>query len=262
MNAALNSMFGIEGKVVVITGAAGGIGTALCEGFARCGARVVGADRQTPSSIPSGVAFQAFDLSDHDSISVLAQHVMENFGSVDVLINNAAIGSGGENAEEVRVESWRQILDVNLTGAFVCAQTFGRTMIAESRGKIINFASPCGVHGFPFSVAYNASKAGVWSLTQTLAVEWGRFNVQVNAIVPGFVDTPMNRKALADPEQLRLHKAVIPAGRIGRPWDLVGPAVFLSSPAADYLTGSLIIVDGGSIAGGAEGQFVNLRSSA
>ena len=262
MNPALDSMFGIEGKVVVITGAAGGIGTALCEGFARCGARVVGADRQTPSAVPPGVKFESFDLADHDSISALAERVMTQLGPVDVLINNAALGSGGESAEEVSVESWRQILEVNLTGAFVCAQTFGREMICRGRGKIINFASPCGVHGFPFSVAYNASKAGVWSLTQTLAVEWGRFNLQVNAIVPGFVDTPMNRKAIEDPEQLRLHKAVIPAGRIGEPRDLVGPAVFLSSPAADYLTGSMIVVDGGSIAGGAEGQFVNLRPPA
>jgi NAD(P)-dependent dehydrogenase (short-subunit alcohol dehydrogenase family) len=205
------------------------------------------------------MAFKHLDLADPRSIESLADLVGERFGAVDVLINNAAIGSGGGSAEVVELERWERVLKVNLTGTFLCSQMLGREMIARRRGKIINLASPCGLFGYPFSIAYNASKAGVWSLTQSLAVEWARFNVQVNAIVPGFVNTPMNRRAIEDPEALTLHRSLIPAGRISEPADLVGPALFLASGASDYVTGALLVVDGGMLAGGAEGVFMDLH---
>jgi NAD(P)-dependent dehydrogenase (short-subunit alcohol dehydrogenase family) len=236
-------LFDVDGKVVVITGAAGGIGSVLCQGFRELGARVIGADKAAGENILS------FDLRNRDSILDLAQQVEERYGVVDVLINNAAAGGGGQ-AETLTDAQWDGVIAANLTGSFACAQAFGRTMIANRKGKIINLASACGIFGYPLSAAYNASKAGLWSVTQTLAVEWARFNIQVNAVVPGFVETPMNAQSLNDPDEMAIHTGLIPAGRISKPEDLLGPMVFLASEASDYVNGAMLVVDGGAVAAG------------
>ena len=245
-------MFDIDGKVAVITGACGGIGRALCEGFAARGAKVVGVDVAEPGDALEDVTFHRTDISDRDQVAALADLVENEFGRIDILVNNAGIERSGQ-AESYTGEDWDRVIAVNLSGTFSCCQVFGRMMIARRQGKIVNIASACGLFGYPFVIAYNASKAGVWSMTQTLAVEWGVHNIQVNAIIPGFVVTPLNQATLDDPEALELNRRIIPSGRLSQPEDLVGPIVFLSSPAADYVSGELLMVDAGTVASGGIG---------
>jgi NAD(P)-dependent dehydrogenase (short-subunit alcohol dehydrogenase family) len=247
----LRSLFDVGGKVVVITGAAGGIGQALCKAFRALGANVVGADNRLADAGEGQDAVLLFDLRDRQSILDLAGRVESLWSRVDVLINNAAMGGGGP-AESFQDAQWDAVIAANLTGSFACAQAFGRNMIKNGGGKIINLASACGIFGYPFGAAYNASKAGLWSVTQTLAVEWSRFNIQVNAVVPGFVETSMNARSLRDPEEMAIHTGLIPAGRISQPEDLIGPIVFLASAASNYVTGAMLVADGGAVtAGGA-----------
>lgn len=245
-------LFDVQNKVVVITGAGGGIGSALCRGFIERGAHVVAADICDPSRAPDGAVFSRTDISDRQAVAKLASFVSDEFGRLDVLINNAGIERGGR-AEAHTVEDWDRVIAVNLTGSFACCQALGAMMIAKKRGKIVNIASACGMFGYPFVIAYNASKAGVWSMTQTLAVEWGIHNIQVNAIVPGFVRTPLNQATLDDPETLEINARIIPLGRISEPQDLVGPTIFLSAPASDYVSGALFVIDGGTVASGGVG---------
>lgn len=245
-----DALFDIDSKNVVITGAAGGIGRVLCRGLTERGARVIGTDIAEPVEVAELAAFHRLDLADGAAIQALAAEVERDHGPVEVLINAGARGGGGRAAEDTNLDVFAGVLQVNVTGAFACAQAFGRCMAERRRGKIINFASACGIIGYPFSIAYNASKASIWSITQTLAVEWARFNIQVNAIVPGFVNTPMNRVAMDDVEEMTVHHSLIPAGRISEPEDLVGPIVFLSAAASDYVTGALLVVDGGTLSAG------------
>ena len=245
-------MFDVSGRVVVITGAAGGIGAALCRGFVERDARVIGVDLTDAGAAPDGGTYRRCDIGDRSQVAELAAFVAAEFGHADVLINNAGIERSGK-AEDYDDADWDRIIAVNLSGTFACCRAFGRMMIARQQGKIINIASACGLFGYPFVVAYNASKAGVWSMTQTLAVEWGCHNIQVNAIVPGFVVTPLNKATLDDPESLELNRRIIPSGRLSQPEDLVGPIVFLASPAADYVSGELLVVDAGTVASGAIG---------
>lgn len=248
-------LFGVSDRVVVITGAVGGIGSALCRGFAERGAKVVGADTQVVSKGLDGVTYVRTDISRREQVDELASLVLDRYGHVDVLINNAGIERSGR-AEDYDTDDWNRVIAVNLSGTFACAQVFGRMMIARQQGKIINIASACGLFGYPFVVAYNASKAGVCSMTQTLAVEWGIHNIQVNAIIPGFVVTPLNQSTLDDPETLELNRRIIPSGSLSRPQDLVGPIVFLSSRAADYVSGEILVVDAGAIASGGIGTVL------
>jgi 2-deoxy-D-gluconate 3-dehydrogenase len=192
------------------------------------------------------------DLANPASIGALATFAEQTLSGVDVLINNAA-RTEHSRIETLSLEEWRRTLDVNLTGTFLVAQTLGRAMIARGRGKIINLASRCGFVGIPFNAAYNASKAGVMSLTQTLAVEWAAHNVRVNAIVPGFVRTPMTEREAGDPAVFDLFARKIPLRRVSEPTDLIGAAVFLASRASDYMTGTALFVDGGNYASGGIG---------
>jgi NAD(P)-dependent dehydrogenase (short-subunit alcohol dehydrogenase family) len=172
MNATQDPLFDVTDKVVVITGAEGGIGSALAGGFAARGAKVVGADLGSGETMPEGTWFQTTDIAERDQVARLADFVAKELGQVDVLINNAGIERFGA-AEHYSPEDWNKVIQVNLTGTFACCQAFGRTMIQRKRGKIINVASACGLFGYPFVIAYNATKAGIWSMTQTLATEWG-----------------------------------------------------------------------------------------
>ncbi|MGH6952615.1 MAG: SDR family NAD(P)-dependent oxidoreductase, partial [Alphaproteobacteria bacterium] len=201
---------------------------------------------------PAGAHYCPLDLAEPGSVAALARVVEREFGAADVLINNAGINEHGR-AEDLPLAEWQKTLAVNLTGTFLCCQEIGRPMIARKRGKIVNLGSRCGFVGIPFNAAYNASKAGIVSLTQSLAVEWAIHNIQVNAIVPGFVRTPMMAATLADPPALEVYARKIPLGRISEPEDLVGAAVFLSSAASDYVTGAALFVDGGSYASGGVG---------
>jgi NAD(P)-dependent dehydrogenase (short-subunit alcohol dehydrogenase family) len=239
------NLFSVAGKVAVITGASGGIGSALVKGFADLEAKVLAVDIVEPGELPAGAAFRIADLRDPEAIAGLARDAEDRFGQVDILINNAGLGER-HRAEEMPLQVWNNTLTTNLTGSFLLSQAVGRGMIARRSGKIVNIASRCAFMGMPFSAAYNASKAGIVALTRTLAVEWAVHDIQVNAIVPGVVRTPMNAHRDADPVEEQLFARTIPLGRISEPEDLLGAALFLSSPASDYVTGGVVFVDGGN----------------
>jgi NAD(P)-dependent dehydrogenase (short-subunit alcohol dehydrogenase family) len=224
-------------------------------GFAEEGAHVIAVDVAEDVNIPQVATYARADVSDRLVVATLAESILANLGRVDVLANIAGIAEFGLSVE-LPAEEWDRTLAVNLTGAFICCQAFGRAMLRQRGGKIINIGSRCGFAGLPFHIAYNASKAGIVSLTQTLATEWGGHNVQVNAIVPGFVRTNMTKDAVADPAIRQLYEHKIPLGRISEPEDLVGPAIFLASSASDYVTGAVLVADGGNLASGGIGAEI------
>ncbi len=239
------SLFSIASKVAVITGGSGGIGTALVKGFADVGAKLLAVDIVEPVELPTGAVFHLADLRDPEAVAGIARAAESRFGQVDILINNAGLGEKYQ-AEEMPLPVWNNTLATNLTGSFLLSQAIGRGMITRRSGKIVNIASRCAFMGMPFSAAYNASKAGIVALTHTLAVEWAVHDIQVNAIVPGVVRTPMNAHRDTDPVEEQLFARTIPAGRISEPEDLLGAALFLSSPASAYVTGTVVFVDGGN----------------
>jgi NAD(P)-dependent dehydrogenase (short-subunit alcohol dehydrogenase family) len=239
------TLFSVAGKVAIITGGSGGIGTALVRGFAELGAMLLAVDIVEPKDLPSGVIFHHADIRDPDAIAGIATTAESRFGRVDVLINNAGLGEK-YRAEDMPLPVWNNTLATNLTGSFLLSQAIGRGMIARRSGKIVNIASRCAFMGMPFSAAYNASKAGIVALTHTLAVEWAPHDIQVNAIVPGVVRTPMNAHRDDDPVEEQLFQRTIPLGRVSEPEDLLGAALFLSSSASAYITGAVLFVDGGN----------------
>lgn len=249
----LDQMFGVAGRCVLVTGAAGGIGGAAARAFRDLGARVVATD--VLDGDIEGCDWRHLDIADEASIARLAADLGD---SVDVLLNIAGIDQF-DHSDALAADVWRRTLDVNLTGTFLLTQAVGRGMIARRRGKVVNTTSRCAHVGIPFSAAYNASKAGITSLTQTLATEWSAWNIQVNAIVPGVVRSAMTERALGDPEVSRIFARKIPLGRVSEPADLVGALVFFASAASDYITGTSLFVDGGNFASGGVGA--ELRDS-
>ena len=250
-----NDLFTLADRVAVVTGGCSGIGYAIAAGFAEAGARVVVIDVADHRAKPPGTDYIQADVGDEKQIAKASASICEKYGQVDILVNNAGIAEF-DLSLDLKREKWDQILHVNLTGTFNCSQAFGRHMAARRYGKIINLASRCGFVGLPFHPAYNASKAGIVSITQTLAVEWGSFNINVNAIVPGFVRTAMNVKDLEDAAATAVYATKIPLGRISEPTDLIGVAIFLASPASSYVTGAIIPVDGGNLASGGLGAEI------
>jgi NAD(P)-dependent dehydrogenase (short-subunit alcohol dehydrogenase family) len=250
-----SELFSLTGQIAVVTGGCSGIGYAIAAGFASAGGRVVVVDVADRRGKPPGTDYLQADVSDQKQVRNACEAVLKKHRKVDILVNNAGITEFDLSLNLSRRE-WDRILGVNLTGTFNCAQAFGRGMAERRYGRIINLGSRCGYAGLPFHPAYNASKAGIVSLTQTLAVEWGSFNINVNAIVPGFVRTAMNASDLKDPEATAVYARKIPLGRISEPEDLVGPAIFLASPASSYVTGAIIAVDGGNLASGGLGAEI------
>jgi gluconate 5-dehydrogenase len=185
------------------------------------------------------------DVSNPADVQAVVDRTMARFGQVDILVNNAGV-SWGERPEAMTLEKWKQVIDVNLTGAFVFSQAAGREMIKRQYGRIINVASVAGlqgnVHG-PYYAAYAASKAGLMGLTRELAASWGRQGIRVNAIAPGFFHSRMADASIATIEEGI--RAVTPIGRVGEPGELKGVAVFLAADASNYITGQVIVVDGG-----------------
>lgn len=242
-------------KVAVVTGAASGIGRAIAIAYASVGARVVAVDISVSADLPAGIDYMKLDVSDPDAVLTGAGQIVASHGRVDILANIAGVAEYGLTAE-LPLEDWNRTLAINLTGSFLCCQAFGKSMLRQRRGKIINVGSRCGYVGFPFHIAYNASKAGILALTQTLAIEWGGHGVNVNAIVPGFVRTNMTKDVIADPVVREVFERKIPLGRISEPEDLAGPAVFLASSASDYVSGATLVVDGGNLASGGVGAEI------
>lgn len=255
MAVSILELFRLDGRVAVVTGAASGLGAAIATALAQAGAQVAvhgnrRAATETAAAIGSAAeAFQA-DLSDPDAAEKLFGEVKRRFGRVDILVNNAGT-IHRDAAEEFKLEDWDRVLQVNLTSVFQLSQLVGRDMLARdaggsrSGGKIINVASLLSFQGGIRVPAYAASKGGVAQLTKALANEWAAHNIQVNAIAPGYFATSNTEALQADPVRSRQILERIPAGRWGQPEDLAGAALFLASSASNYVTGTVITVDGG-----------------
>jgi 2-dehydro-3-deoxy-D-gluconate 5-dehydrogenase len=242
-------LFRLDGKIALVTGSASGLGAAIAVALAQAGASVAchgnrRAATETAAAIGGrAAAFQA-DLSSTSGAEHLFAQVKQSFGRVDVLVNNAGTISRGA-AEDVALADWQQVLQVNLTSVFQLSQLAAREMIPRGGGKIVNIASLLSFQGGIRVPAYAASKGGVAQLTKALANEWAPKGIQVNAIAPGYFATTNTEALQADETRSRQILERIPAGRWGQPQDLGGAALFLSSAASDYVTGTVLTVDGG-----------------
>jgi NAD(P)-dependent dehydrogenase (short-subunit alcohol dehydrogenase family) len=262
--------FRLDDKVALITGASRGLGRAIALGMAGAGARAVliGRDSATLEPVAKQVEQELgrealclpLDVADLAAIPPAIDAVIERFGGIDILVNNAGTNIRKPTLE-FTPEEWDAVLATNLKGAFFLTQQVGRHMIRNRRGKILNIGSMTAFLGVPTVPAYSASKAALQQLTRMLAVEWAEHNIQVNAIAPGWIMTELTAPLKNDPELRPRYEWVLsrtPAGRFGEPEEVVGAAIFLCSPAADFITGQILAVDGGILAGsdwrkGAEG---------
>ncbi len=246
-----NDLFNLDGKVAIITGAARGLGRSMAVGLAKFGAHVVITDViDTSDTLEEIKKFddQSFDLqvdvSDESDVETMIKKTVDHFGSIDIFVNNAGILKTA-NAEDFSEEDWKKVIDVNLNGVFLCAQAAGKQMIEQKSGKIINISSIAGLSGYASSVAYSTSKAGVISLTKTLAAEWGKHNIQVNAICPGVFATDMTEDYLKDKDFKEMIKTKVPLSRYATSDELIGTIIYLASNASDYMTGHALVIDGG-----------------
>jgi 2-deoxy-D-gluconate 3-dehydrogenase len=244
----LNS-FRLDGKVALVTGSASGLGAAIAVGLAQAGAAVAchgnrRAATETAAEIGGSAAAFRADLSSTTGAEDLFSQVKEKFGRVDILVNNAGTILRAA-AEEVTLEDWQQVIQVNLTSVFQLSQFAARDMIPRGSGKIVNIASLLSFQGGIRVPAYAASKGGVAQLTKALANEWAARGIQVNAIAPGYFATTNTEALQADETRNRQILERIPAGRWGQPEDLAGAALYLCSPASNYVTGTVVTVDGG-----------------
>ncbi len=249
-------LFRLDGRRALITGGSRGLGAEIAEGLAEAGASVRLLARREQWLTPTIESFRARGFDCEGALCDIAdpaqvQAAVERFGPVDILVNNAGV-SWGQPAEEMALDKWRQVLDTNLTGAFLFAQAAGRQMIARRSGVILNIASIAGMRGsMPRGIhaaAYTASKGGLIALTKELAAKWAMYGIRVNAIAPGFFPSRMTERILPGmQEDIQRH---VPLGRAGHTGELKGAAIFLCSDAASYITGQTLAVDGGATAVG------------
>jgi len=248
------SPFDLHGKRAVVTGAGRGLGQAVALGLAEAGADLVLLglpDHQTDTEkkvreLGRDVEVVDLDVSDLDAVEEVSGRVTASH-QVDILVNNAGI-IDREDSVDVTTAAWTRVVDVNLTGLFFLSQRFGRPMVDRGHGKIVSIASLLAFQGGIRVVSYAASKHGVAGITKALANEWGPRGVQVNAIAPGYMATDNTAALRQDADRSRALLERIPAGRWGAPEDIAGAAVFLSSSAADYVNGHVLVVDGGWLA--------------
>ena len=246
-------LFQLSDKKALVTGGGSGLGRAICRGFAEAGARVAVADISFESAsetvtllgLNTNRSFaQKLDVTEKKEVEGAVARVIEDWGTIDVLVNCAGRAIRG-TALDYNETDWDTIIDVNLKGTFLCCQAAGRLMAPQRSGKIINVASIGGFIAYPGSIAYLASKGGVVQLTRGFAVELAPYNVQVNAIAPSLFDTPMVSGTRSDPESLKYFMDRTPAGRKGRPEEIVGAAIFLAADCSSMVTGHTLAVDGG-----------------
>jgi gluconate 5-dehydrogenase len=255
----VQELFDLTGKVAVVTGGGSGLGRQMAEALAEAGADLVLCARRADRCEQAAVELAELgvralglgcDLRDPAAIDAVVRRTVDEFGRIDILVNNAGT-SWGAAPEDVPLEGWQKVMDVNLTGAFLFAQSVGRVLIEQAEGgKIVNVASVAAFRGAPQAamnaIPYNASKGGLVALTIDLAVKWAQHGINVNAIAPGWFPTDLSGSTL-DAAGERLQSR-IPLGRYGGPDDLKGAVVFLAAPASDYVTGTTLIVDGGQSA--------------
>lgn len=249
-------LFDLNGRVAVITGAGSGLGAVFAQALAEAGAEVVCADmnlagaEETVQAVQQagGVALAVeVDVTDEAAVIAMVQAALDRFGRLDIMVNNAGIGITGP-PEEMTTEDWRKMIDVNLTGVFLCAREAAKAMIASGTdGRIINIASILGAVGsLPVpATAYAASKGGVVNLTRDLAIHWAQYGIRVNAIGPAYFPSGMTGEGFSDPDFAAEIDRRTPLGRAGRLEELKGPIVFLASDASSYVTGHTLYVDGG-----------------
>jgi 2-deoxy-D-gluconate 3-dehydrogenase len=247
-------MFDLTGRVAIVTGGNGGIGLGMARGLAGAGARVVVAARnQTKSDaavrdlekLGSSALAIAVDVADEASVEALVRATVDRCGRLDILVNNAGTNVR-KQPQDYTLDEWHKVLDTNLTSAFLCSRAAYAPMKAAGGGKIINIGSMMSIFGVSFSPAYGPSKGGLVQLTKSLATAWAKDNIQVNAVLPGWIDTELTQNARR--QVTNLHDNVLkrtPAGRWGTIDDMSGVAVFLASRASDFVTGTAIPVDGG-----------------
>jgi NAD(P)-dependent dehydrogenase (short-subunit alcohol dehydrogenase family) len=253
----VRELFDLTGQVAVVTGGSVGLGRQMAEGLAEAGADLVVCARKKDRCDRAAEEIQgmgrralalACDVRDRSSIEAVVDQTVSSFGRIDVLINSAGT-SWGAPVEEMTLEQWAKVIDTNLTGTFLFCQAAGRVMKAQNGGRIINIASTAGLHGSPpefQAIGYHASKGGVIAFTQDLAHKWAAHDIRVNAIAPGWFPTHMSQ-VLIERNRERFLRA-IPLGRFGGPDDLKGAAVFLASKASAFITGQVLVVDGGQSA--------------
>jgi NAD(P)-dependent dehydrogenase (short-subunit alcohol dehydrogenase family) len=247
--------FSLDGQVGIVTGGGQGLGKVFCQAFAQAGADLVVAElnpetgRQAASEIrESGrrALYVQTDVRSRPSMQAMVERALAEFGQIDFIMNNAGITRWCA-AEKVPEEDWRDVIDVNLNGVFFGCQAVAPHMIERRKGCIINIASMSGliVNRPQCQASYNASKAAVIHLTKSLAAEWAPYNIRVNAIAPGYMDTPMARPFFEDPQYGGSWMDAIPMKRPGQPQELAPVAVFLASEASSYVTGTTMVIDGG-----------------
>ncbi|HTT92883.1 MAG TPA: SDR family oxidoreductase [Acidimicrobiales bacterium] len=254
----VRELFDLSGKTAVVTGGGSGLGRQMAGALAELGANVVVCARKLERCEQAAAELAEFgvrtlalrcDLAQPGDAQAVVDRTVEAFGAVDVLVNDAGT-SWGAPAEETPLHGWQKVMDVNLTGLFLMSQAAARQMIARQGGAIVNVASTAGLRGFPPEtvdiVAYSASKGGVISLTRDLAWKWARYGIRVNAIAPGWFPSAMSQVVLDRFGETFLKQ--IPLGRFGGPDDLKGAVAFLASPAGAYVTGHVLVVDGGQTA--------------
>lgn len=252
----MTAVFSLEQKVVLITGATRGLGWAMAEAMAGAGARVVlcGRDQEVLDERvarlrANGTSARgvAFDIRDRAAAEAAVQGAVETEGRLDVLVNNAGV-QHRQPLTELADADWDRVIDTNLTSCFVLARAAARHMVGRSQGRVINTASIMGPLARPTVSAYVAAKGGLAALTRALAVELGPKGITCNAIAPGFFATDMTEALVANPDFTAFVEARVPLGRWGEPGEIAGAAVFLASPAASYINGHVLFVDGGLMA--------------
>jgi NAD(P)-dependent dehydrogenase (short-subunit alcohol dehydrogenase family) len=246
----MRDRFSVTGRVACVTGASAGLGRALATALAEAGAAVVGLARRGDAleawraGTSGETAAISADLGNSQAMADVARMAVKPFGPPDILVNAAGINTR-QAADEVTAEGWKTTLDLNLSTPFFLAQALVPAMKAKGWGRIVNFASLQTARAFPGGIAYGASKGGVGQLTRAMAEAWSQHGITANALAPGFFPTELTRPVLGDLQAAEKSAAQTCIGRNGELDDLIGPALFLCSPASDYVTGQILYVDGG-----------------
>ncbi|MGD9046084.1 MAG: SDR family NAD(P)-dependent oxidoreductase [Desulfobacterales bacterium] len=251
-----SKLFSLKGKTAVVTGAARGLGKEIALAVAKNGAALVVSDIEYPEDTAKAVQQTGArclvvkgDITDEDQVKAMAAKAASECGQVDILINNAGISQLSYTAtEDLSKTEWDRIIEINLTGTFLCCKSFGKAMIAGGGGSIINIATTAGITGVPRAPAYSASKAGVILLTKSLALEWARHHIRVNAVAPHYLETPLTEELRASEKVYAGLVKQIPMKRFGKPSEIIGAVLFLASRASAYTTGTVIVADGGYLA--------------
>lgn len=247
-------LFDLKGKVALVVGGAGGIGQAQALGLADCGADVIVASRRMEHLEKVAEEIRAkgrkalavtVDVVQEKLVVAMVDSILKEFPRIDILVNAHGLAIR-KPADSFPIDEWQQVMDINVRGTFLCCQAVGRGMIKQRSGKIVNVSSVRGRYGLPADyAAYCTSKGAVDTLTRTLACEWAKHNVLVNAVAPTIVETDLTRPALANPDFAKQMKGRIPLGKWAMPEDIVGATIFFAAPASDFITGQVLYIDGG-----------------